>query len=50
MFGMSEGKVAVVILIWLTQGAEVTTGCYNELWDTEVSTEQAGKAVEQKGS
>ena len=50
MFGMSEGKVAVVILIWLTQGAEVTTGYYNELWDIEVSTEQAGKGVEQKGS
>ena len=50
MFVMSKGKVAVVILTWLTQGAEVTTGYYNELWDIEMNTEQAGTTVEQKGS
>ena len=50
MFGMWEGKVAVVILTGLTQGAEVTTGWCNELWDIEMGTEQAGKAVKRKGS
>ena len=48
MFVMWERKVAVVILTGLTQGAEVTTGWYNELWDTEMGTEQACKAVERK--
>ena len=43
-------KVAVVILTGLTLGAEVTTGWCNELWDIETGTEQAGKAVERKGS
>ena len=45
MFGMWEGKVEVVILTTLTQSAEITTGWFNELWDTEAGTEQAGKTV-----
>ena len=42
--------VAVVILTGLTQGAEVTIGWYNELWDIKKGTEQAGKTAEWKGS
>ena len=45
MFGMWEGNVEVVILTTLTQSAEITTGWFNELWDTEAGTEQAGKTV-----
>ena len=44
MFGMWDGKFAVVIL------AEVTTGWCNELWDiNKTGTQQAGKTVKRKG-
>ena len=46
MLGMWEGMVAVVIPTGLTQGADVTTGWYNELWDIEVGTEQSVKSIE----
>ena len=47
---MWKRNVTVVILTGLTQGAEVTIGWYNELWDIEMDTEQAGKKVEREGS
>ena len=50
MFGMWKGKVAVVTLTGLTQGAKVTTGWCNDLWDIETDTEQAGKTGKRKGS
>ena len=35
MFGMWEGKVAVVILTGLAHSEEVTTDWCNEMWDIE---------------